>query len=119
MKTIEDIKQLPHYLDDNGKAITLTSQIARDIFAYMQAKFQRGDGNGHSDWIENQMFAIINREYLFYMPDIHKQVLGWEVLVAKGLPRENNNFFVVFYKQNELMGAVKVNAPIESEASND
>ena len=35
-----------HYLDDNGNAITLTPQIANDIFAYMQAKFHRGDGKG-------------------------------------------------------------------------
>ena len=32
-----------HYLDDNGSAITLTPTVAKDIFAYMQAKFQLGD----------------------------------------------------------------------------
>ena len=119
MKTIEEIKQFPYYLDDNGKAIKLTPTVARDIFAYMQAKFMRGDGEGHSDWIDHQMFAIINREYAFYLPDINKKILGWEILIAKGLPRENDDFFVIFYKQDEVMGAVKVNAPIESEGSDE
>ena len=51
-----------HYLDDNGSAISLTPQVAKDIFAYMQAKFQRGDGKGHTNWVDGQMVCVIPPE---------------------------------------------------------
>ena len=41
-----------YYLDDNGSAISLSPQTAKDIFAYMQAKFQRGDGKGHTNFFQ-------------------------------------------------------------------
>ena len=56
-----------HYLDDDGDAITLTPQLAKDIFAYMQAKFQRGDGKGHTNWIDGGMVCVIPPEYQFYL----------------------------------------------------
>ena len=31
-----------HYLDDNGSAITLDADYAKEIFAYMKAKFRTG-----------------------------------------------------------------------------
>ena len=56
-----------HYLDDNGSAIILTPEIAKDIFAYMQAKFQRGDGKGHTNWVDGSMVCVIPPEYQFYL----------------------------------------------------
>jgi len=56
-----------HYVDNSGNAIALTSTIAKDLLAYMQAKFQRGDGKGHTNWIDGQMIAIVPPEYQFYL----------------------------------------------------
>ena len=56
-----------HYLDDNGSAITLDADYAKEIFAYMKAKFQRGDGKGHTNWIDGLMTAIVPPEYQFYL----------------------------------------------------
>lgn len=114
---IDKIKELPHYLDDNGKAIKLTTSVARDIFAYMQAKFQRGDGKGHTDWVDNQMFAVFNKQYEYYLKSWQdwNNICGWTNIVVENLPKEDNDFFVIFYKQITPLGAVKVNAPVESE----
>ena len=114
MRNLEEIKQLPYYLDDNGKAIKLTPIIARDIFAYMQAKFHRGDGKGNSDWVENQMFAFIDKRYQFYLGD-WKTFAGWTIVIVENLPEEHDGFYIVFYKQITPMGAVKVLAPIASD----
>ena len=43
-----------HYLDNSGEAITLSAENAKDILAYMQAKFQRGDGKGHTNWLDGR-----------------------------------------------------------------
>ena len=48
-----------HYLDNSGSAIVLSANNAKDILAYMQAKFQRGDGKGHTNWIDGSMVCVI------------------------------------------------------------
>lgn len=56
-----------YYLDNDGAAITLTADKAKDILAYMAAKFQRGDGIGHTSWVDGKMIAIVPPEYEFYL----------------------------------------------------
>lgn len=91
-----------HYLDNSGSAISMTSTIAKDILAYMQAKFQRGDGKGHTSWIDGQMIAVIPPEYEFYLGKLadwkyvesgHKkmakgfigQLCGWDLVVSNNI----------------------------------
>ena len=76
-----------HYLSGtNNTAITLTSSVAKEIFAYMQAKFQRGDGKGHTNWIDGQMVAIVPPEYQFYLGQLEdlKYVESGHQKMAKG-----------------------------------
>lgn len=91
-----------HYLDNSGSAIALTSTVAKDILAYMQAKFQRGDGKGHTNWVDGQMIAIVPPEYEFYLGKLadwkyvesgHKkmakgfigQLCGWDIVVSNNI----------------------------------
>lgn len=76
-----------HYLSGtNNTAITLTSSVAKEIFAYMQAKFQRGDRKGHTNWIDGQMVAIVPPEYQFYLGQLEdlKYVESGHQKMAKG-----------------------------------
>lgn len=75
-----------YYLDDSGSAITLTAQKAKDILAYMAAKFQRGDGLGHNSWVDGKMIAIVPPEYEFYLGklDIYGNVESGHRKLEKG-----------------------------------
>lgn len=98
-----------HYLDNSGSAITLTPKIAKEIFAYMQAKFQKGDNKGHTNWITGQMLAVVPPEYQYYLGRLdefyqdvesgHKKIekgfigrlYGWDILVSNDLARASND----------------------------
>lgn len=99
-----------HYLDDNGSAIELTAQTAKDILAYMQAKFQRGDGKGHTNWIDGQMLAIVPPEYQFYLGKLEDlkytesgkkeqrkgyigTLCGWDILVSNNIASPSSNVY--------------------------
>lgn len=99
-----------HYLDNSGSAINLTPQVAKDIFAYMQAKFQRGDGKGHTNWIDGNMVCIIPPEYQFYLGrlddlkhtekganEVRKgyigHLCGWEILVSNNIAQPEEGVF--------------------------
>lgn len=75
-----------HYLDNDGAAITLTATKAKDILAYMAAKFQRGDSNGHNSWVDGKMIAIVPPEYEFYLGklDIYGNVESGHRKLEKG-----------------------------------
>lgn len=76
-----------HYLSGtSNSAISLTPSIAKEIFAYMQAKFQRGDEKGHTNWIDGQMVAIVPPEYQFYLGQLEdlKYVESGHQKMAKG-----------------------------------
>ena len=46
-----------HYLSGASNAsIKLDADYAKEILAYMQAEFQRGDRKGHTNWIDGQKF---------------------------------------------------------------
>ena len=117
-----------HYLDDSGSAITLTAQVAKDIFAYMQAKFQRGDGKGHTNWIDGNMIAVIPPEYQFYLgkldelkytekgaEEIRKGYIGnfcgWEILVSNNIASPESNVFYPLFgvRGKTLAGGISSN----------
>lgn len=117
-----------HYLDNNGKAIDLTPEIAKDIFAYMQAKFQRGDGKGHSNWLDGNMICVIPPEYQFYlgkMDDLKytekgkEQITkgyigtlcGWDILVSNNIAQPEDGVFYPMFgvKDKTLAGGISSN----------
>jgi len=117
-----------HYIDDNGSAITLTAQVAKDILAYMQAKFQRGDGKGHTNWIDGNMVCIIPPEYQFYLGKLDEQkytekgkeetrkgyigeLCGWEILVSNNIASPENGVFYPLFgvKGKTLAGGISSN----------
>ena len=117
-----------HYLDNSGSAITLSAQNAKDIFAYMQAKFQRGDGKGHTNWIDGDMVAVIPPEYQFYLGKLDElkytekgaeetrkgyigHLCGWEILVSNNIAQPENGVFYPLFgvKGKTLAGGVSSN----------
>ena len=117
-----------HYIDDDGNAIALTPQVAKDIFAYMQAKFQRGDGKGHTNWIDGNMVCVIPPEYQFYLgkldelkntesgkKEIQKgfigELCGWEILVSNNIASPQANVYYPLFgvKGKTLAGGVSSN----------
>jgi len=113
------------YLDDNGSAINLTPTIARDILAFMQAKFQRGDGKGHTSWIDGQMLAIVPPEYQFFLGKLddfkyvesgHEKIAkgyigklcGWDILVSNNIAQPSDGVFYPLFgiKGKTLAGGI-------------
>ena len=114
-----------HYLDNSGSAITLTAQVAKDIFAYMQAKFQRGDGKGHTNWIDGSMVCVIPPEYQFFLgklddlkytesgkEELRKgyigSLCGWEILVSNNIAQPEDGVFYPLFgvKGKTLAGGI-------------
>lgn len=114
-----------HYLDDDGDAIALDANTAKDILAYMQAKFQRGDGKGHTSWVDGQMIVIVPPEYQFYLGKLedlkyvesgHKkmakgfigQLCGWDIHVSNNIAQnEDGSMYPLFgIKGKTLAGGV-------------
>ncbi|MCM1266124.1 MAG: hypothetical protein NC200_07990 [Candidatus Gastranaerophilales bacterium] len=99
-----------HYLDDAGKAINLDAAYAKEILAYMQAEFQRGDGKGHTNWIDGSMICIVPPEYQFYLGKLddlkyvesgHEKMAkgyigrlcGWDILVSNNIAQPEPGVF--------------------------
>lgn len=114
-----------HYVDDEGNAIELTPEISKDLLAYMQAKFKKGDGKGHTNWVDGQMIAIVPPEYQFYLGKLeqygnvesgHKKLekgfvgtlSGWDILVSNNIKRnEDGSCYPLFgVKGKTLAGGV-------------
>ena len=111
--------------DDADAAIALDADLAKEILAYMQAKFQRGDGKGHTNWVDGQMIAIVPPEYQFYLGKLeqygnvesgHKKLekgfvgtlSGWDILVSNNIKRnEDGSCYPLFgVKGKTLAGGV-------------
>lgn len=114
-----------HYVDDNGEAIALDPTIAKDLLAFMQAKFQRGDGKGHTNWIDGQMICIVPPEYQFYLGKLDEiqyvesghrkmekgyigKLCGWEILVSNNIAQPEAGVFYPLFgiKNKTLAGGV-------------
>lgn len=104
-----------HYLSNNdGSAITLDAEYAKEILAYMQAKFQRGDGKGHTNWRDGQMICVVPPEYQFYLGKLDElkytesgqrktekgfigHLAGWDILVSNNVATDaDGNFYPLF-----------------------
>lgn len=122
-----------HYIDDNGGAITLDADYAKEILAYMQAKFQRGDGNGHTNWIDGQMVCVVPPEYEFYLGKLedykyvesgHKKMekgfigrlCGWDIVVSNNVAQPEDGVFYPLFgiRGKTLAGGISSNLNTKS-----
>lgn len=114
-----------HYLDNDGEAIELDAEYAKEILAYMQADFKRGDGKGHTNWIDGSMICIVPPEYQFYLGQLedyeyvesgHKKMekglvgrlAGWDILVSNNIAQPEDGIFYPLFgiKGKTLAGGV-------------
>lgn len=117
-----------HYVDDNGNAIALDAEYAKELLAYMQAKFKRGDGKGHTNWIDGQMVAVVPPEFQFYLGQLqdyeyvesgHKKLekgfvgklCGWDIMVSNNIAQPEDGVFYPLFgiKGKTLAGGVSSN----------
>lgn len=122
-----------HYLDNSGSAITLDADYAKEILAYMQAKFKRGDGKGHTNWIDGQMIAIVPPEYQFYLGKLddfkyvesgHKKMAkgfighlsGWDICVSNNISQDTDGTLYPLFgiKGKTLAGGISSNLNTKS-----
>lgn len=99
-----------HYLDNNGSAITLDANYAKEILAYMQAEFKRGDKKGHTNWVDGSMICIVPPEYQFYLGKLEDlkyvesghekmakgyigRLCGWDILVSNNIAQPEKGVF--------------------------
>ena len=127
-----------YYLDNSGSAITLTSTVARDILAYMQATFQRGDGKGHTSWIDGQMVAIVPPEYQFYLGKLDEfkyvesgheklakgyigRLCGWDILVSNNIAQPESGVYYPLFgiKGKTLAGGISADLNTQSYVPNN
>lgn len=55
-----------HYLSGSeNSAITLDADYAKEILAYMQAEFKRGDRKGHTNWLTAKWLLLYHRNINF------------------------------------------------------
>ena len=103
-----------HYVDDNGSAIETSKTNVKDLLAYMQATFKRGDGEGHNSWLDGQMLAIVPPEFQFFLSGMqdfeyvesgHKKIekgfvgrlAGWDILVSNNIKAVEEDGKLVYY----------------------
>lgn len=118
-----------HKVDNgNGEAIDLTPEVAKKLLAFMQAKFKRGDGKGHTNWIDGSMIAIVPPEFQFYLGQLddyenvesgHRKIekgfvgklCGWDIMISNNIaqPEEGVYFPLFGIKGKTLAGGVSSN----------
>ena len=103
-----------HYIDDKGSAIETSKTNVKDLLAYMQATFKRGDGEGHNSWLDGQMLAIVPPEFQFFLSGMqdfeyvesgHKKIekgfvgrlAGWDILVSNNIKAVEEDGKLVYY----------------------
>ena len=122
-----------HSLDNDGEAIELTADYAKEILAYMQADFKKGDGKGHTNWIDGQMIAIVPPEYEFYLGKLkdfvyvesgHKKLekgfigklSGWDIHVSNNVASDDDGIYYPLFgiKGKTLAGGISSNLNTKS-----
>lgn len=117
-----------HVIDDNGNAVELDAEYAKEILALMRTKMQRGDRKGHNNWIDGQMIAVVPPEFEFYLGKLqdyiyvesgHKKIEkgfvgkleGWDILVSNNVATDTDgNFYPLFgVRGKTLAGGVSSN----------
>jgi len=82
-----------------GKGLDLDAEYARELLSLMRTKFQEGDKNGHNNWVDGQMVAIVPPSFEFYLGKLqmygevesgHRKIEkgfigrleGWDIMVS-------------------------------------
>lgn len=113
-------------LNNGGSAYTVSATNVRDIFAYMKAKFERGDGKGHTSWVDGEMIAIIPPEMQFFLTKIEEfkgtesgvknttkgyvgELSGWKILCSNNIASPSANVYMPLFGQKgkTLAGGVQ------------
>ncbi len=122
-----------HYLDNSGDGIELSATNCRDIFAMMQTMFKRGDNNGHNNWVDGQMVAVVPPEFEFflakqqifqYVESGHKKIekgfvgkmSGWDILVSNNIYKDGSgNYYPLFGQRGKtLAGGVQKTLDVQT-----
>ena len=86
----------------NHYGIDLDAEYAREILALMRTKFQRGDNEGHNNWIDGSMVAVVPPEFEYYLGKLqiygevesgHRKIEkgfigrleGWDIMVSNNV----------------------------------
>ena len=102
--------------NDHSAVQVKDEKFAKDIFAYMAAMFKRGDNEGHNNWVDGKMLAIVPPEFQFYLGKLedlmyvesgHKKmekgyigkVAGWDILVSNNIATDGNGIFYPLFGQ--------------------
>lgn len=129
-----------YYVDDNGSAIALSKNNVKELLAYMEAQFKRGDGEGHNNWMDGQMYAIVPPEFQFFLglsedyPQVESghrklekgfvgKLAGWNILISNNVASTTTesdgtttvNYYPLFgVKGKTLAGGVSSNLNMKS-----
>lgn len=85
-----------------GKGLDLDADYAREILSLMRTLYQRGDNEGHNNWVDGKMIAIVPPEFEFYLGKLqmyeevesgHRKIEkgfigrleGWDILVSNNI----------------------------------
>ncbi len=113
-------------LSNSGSAYTVSATNIKDIFAYQKAKFERGDGKGHTAWVDGEMLAIIPPEMQFFLTKISDfvgtesgvknatkgyvgELGGWKILCSNNIASPSSNVYMPLFGQKgkTLAGGVQ------------
>lgn len=111
-----------------SSALTLTSANVRKFFAHMNAKFKRGDGNGHTSWVSGKMLAVVPPEMtallaemadLQYVESRAKQIVngyvgrlhGWDIIESNNVANPSEGHYYPMFGQEgaTLAGGIQSN----------
>ena len=70
-----------HIIDDEGAAITVTSDNVHKIFAKAKVELKKGDNKGHTAWSDGSMLAIISTDMEAFMST--QNLLQYSDVMAK------------------------------------
>lgn len=87
---------------DKGVPFTLDADYARELLSLMRTKFQRGDNNGHNNWVDGSMIAIVPPEFEYFLGKLqmyeevesgHRKMEkgfigkleGWDIMVSNNV----------------------------------
>jgi hypothetical protein len=114
-----------HYVDNNGEAYELNAEVCKDLLNYMRVKFQRGDKNGHTNWVDGQMIAIVPPEFEYFLGKLqdyeyvesgHRKMEkgfvgklgGWDIMISNNVASPEEGVFYPLFgiKGKTLAGGV-------------
>lgn len=105
----EEYVRAGHVIDSSGSAIVVSTDNIKNIFAKAKVELRKGDGKGHTGWVEGEMLAIVNSDieaflstqgllqYSDVMAKHYKKgfrgtFLGFDVIVDDNICKDANGY---------------------------